>query len=48
MAARVTMAGRPEADAAADALSRTEQHIRERVPISTAVYLQPGSSRAGR
>ncbi|MFI6628841.1 cation diffusion facilitator family transporter [Nonomuraea fuscirosea] len=48
VAARVTMAGRPEADAVAEALSRTEQRIRERVPISTAVYLQPDSSGAGR
>ncbi|MFC5834534.1 cation diffusion facilitator family transporter [Nonomuraea insulae] len=43
VAARVTMAGLPEAEAVAEALRSTEERIRERVPISTAVYLQPDS-----
>jgi cation diffusion facilitator family transporter len=42
VAARVTMPAEQAADgAAAEALARTERQIRERVPIASAVYLQP-------
>ncbi|NUR91282.1 MAG: cation diffusion facilitator family transporter [Nonomuraea sp.] len=41
VAARVTIADGTEAGAVAEALGRTERRIRERVPFTTVVYLQP-------
>ncbi|MEO3871032.1 hypothetical protein ABGB18_19660 [Nonomuraea sp. B12E4] len=43
VAARVTMADPSGAGQVAEALHETEQCIRERVPLATVVYLQPGS-----
>ncbi|MGW0811571.1 cation diffusion facilitator family transporter [Nonomuraea sp. NPDC002799] len=41
VAARVTLADSPEKDDVPQAVARTEERIRERVPIATVVYLQP-------
>ncbi|MCK2215795.1 cation diffusion facilitator family transporter [Actinomadura sp. ATCC 31491] len=41
VAARVTIADHREAEAVAEALGKTEQRIRDRVPIASVVYLQP-------
>ncbi|WP_219468698.1 cation diffusion facilitator family transporter [Nonomuraea rhizosphaerae] len=41
VAARVTMPASADTDGAAAALADTERRIRERVPIASAVYLQP-------
>ncbi|MEW9550474.1 cation diffusion facilitator family transporter [Nonomuraea sp. NPDC050783] len=47
VAVRVTIADHREAEAVAEALGKTEQRIRDRVPIASAVYLQPAPHEAG-
>ncbi|MEU7857541.1 cation diffusion facilitator family transporter [Nonomuraea sp. NPDC049141] len=48
VAARVTMHSSGDVDGAAQALAETEQRIKERVSIASAVYLQPTPPGSGR